>query len=153
MTDLPYGRGGSPLQNLIKWGHKYSFLTSIKCSQGIDDGPIFLKTKYSLKGSAKQIFKRVDKAILKQICFLLENKIEAKPQSGKPVIFKRRNPDQSNLNECSDGCLISWYDQIRMLDCEGYPHAFVNCNGMIIEFTNSKLNKDSISAKVNIYPI
>lgn len=31
MTDLPYGRGGSPLQNLIVRGHKETKLTALRC--------------------------------------------------------------------------------------------------------------------------
>ena len=30
MTDLPYGRGGSPLQNLIQWGHSSTMLTALR---------------------------------------------------------------------------------------------------------------------------
>ncbi|WP_201246135.1 hypothetical protein [Halochromatium salexigens] len=30
MTDLPYGRGGSPLQNLIQRGHRETVLTALR---------------------------------------------------------------------------------------------------------------------------
>ena len=43
MTDLPFGKGGSPLQNLIMRGYKHSKLSSIKCAEKIDSGPIYLK--------------------------------------------------------------------------------------------------------------
>src|SRR5689334_14815339 len=33
MTDLPYGRGGSPLQNLIIRGHKETKITAIKVEE------------------------------------------------------------------------------------------------------------------------
>ena len=54
----------------------------------------------------------------------------AKPQEGEPVLFSRRKPAQSNLASCPEGDLSSWYDQIRMLDAEGYPHAFLEIHGM-----------------------
>ena len=33
MTDVPFGRGGSPLQNLIIRGYKISKLSAIKCTK------------------------------------------------------------------------------------------------------------------------
>ena len=43
MTDVPFGRGGSPLQNLIIRGYKISKLSAIKCTKKIDGGPVYLK--------------------------------------------------------------------------------------------------------------
>ena len=38
MTDLPYGRGGSPLQNLIVRGHKSTQVSALKCIAELDAG-------------------------------------------------------------------------------------------------------------------
>ena len=43
MTDLPFGRGGSPLQNLISRGIKKTKLSAIKVVRDIDAGPIYMK--------------------------------------------------------------------------------------------------------------
>ena len=43
MTDLPFGRGGSPLQNLIVRGHKDTKISAIQVKDGIDTGDIYLK--------------------------------------------------------------------------------------------------------------
>ena len=43
MTDVPFGRGGSPLQNLIIRGHKNTVLTSLRMEEGVDSGPVYLK--------------------------------------------------------------------------------------------------------------
>ena len=40
MTDLPYGRGGSPLQNLIVRGHKETKISAIKVVKELDAGPV-----------------------------------------------------------------------------------------------------------------
>ena len=56
MTDLPYGRGGSPLQNLIKRKHRTTKITAILCDDGLDTGDIYLKEDLSLEGSAEEIF-------------------------------------------------------------------------------------------------
>lgn len=51
MTDVPYGRGGSPLQNLIVRKHKKTKLTALKMTEEIDAGPVYCKRELSLDGS------------------------------------------------------------------------------------------------------
>ena len=58
MTDLPFGRGGSPLQNLILLGKKKTVISAIQCSQKIDAGSIYLKSPLNIEGSAQDIFDR-----------------------------------------------------------------------------------------------
>ena len=65
MTDLPYGRGGSPLQNLIIKGCKETKITALKMTQELDAGGIYRKTHLSLHGSAQEIFVRASKKISK----------------------------------------------------------------------------------------
>ena len=55
MTDLPYGRGGSPLQNLIRRGHSITMLTALRCGADLDADA----QQPSLHGSAEEIFLRV----------------------------------------------------------------------------------------------
>src|SRR3989304_1628540 len=43
ITDLPYGRGGSPLQNIILNKVYNTKITSIKVDVGIDTGNIYIK--------------------------------------------------------------------------------------------------------------
>ncbi len=43
MSDLPYGRGGSPLQNLVLRGHRATKLTALRMTQELDAGPIYLR--------------------------------------------------------------------------------------------------------------
>ena len=51
MTDVPYGRGGSPLQNLIARGHRKTKLTALRMTKEFDAGPVYLKEDLSLEGS------------------------------------------------------------------------------------------------------
>ena len=53
MTDLPFGRGGTPLQNLIHSGHTDTMITALRCSAGMDTGDIYLKEPMRLHGSAE----------------------------------------------------------------------------------------------------
>ena len=71
MTDLPFGRGGSPLQNLISRGFTETKISALKVEEGLDTGPIYLKTKLKLEGTAEEIFRRSSKIIFKMILVLL----------------------------------------------------------------------------------
>ena len=74
------------------------------------------------------------------------------PQQGEPVLFSRRTPAESDLSLCTRGTLNSWYDQIRMLDATGYPHAFLEVNGMRLEFRRVSKRNDGLYADVKITP-
>lgn len=153
MTDLPYGRGGSPLQNLIKRGHIDTMLTAIRCDDGLDTGDIYIKKHLALHGSAEEIFLRADTLIEKMIEYIVHNKPSPKPQRGEVTKFIRRTPEQSDLATCSEHSLASWYDHIRMLDAEGYPHAFLEVHGMRLEFRHICRRSDGLHADVIITPI
>ena len=152
MTDLPFGRGGSPLQNLIKNRFSETVITAIKCSKEIDAGDIYLKEKLSLNGSAEEIYLRANTIIKKMILKLIFEKIVPKPQEGKPTFFKRRTESESNLLTCKISDIEDWYDHIRMLDAEDYPFAFLEVNGMKIEFRRASKRSDGIYADVKIFP-
>src|SRR5690606_11027565 len=67
MTDLPFGRGGSPLQNLISRGYKETKISALKVTKELDAGDIYLKKSLSLLGSAEEIFIRANNQIEKMI--------------------------------------------------------------------------------------
>ena len=153
MTDLPYGRGGSPLQNLIQRGHSSTMLTALRCGAGLDTGDLYLKQQLSLYGSAEEIFLRADSLIEQMIEQIVREEPIPTPQQGEPVLFSRRRPAESNLTTCPEGDLSAWYDQIRMLDAEGYPHAFLELHGMRLEFRRVCQRSDGLHADVRIIPI
>ena len=148
MTDVPYGRGGSPLQNLIIRGHKRTKLTALRMVENFDAGPVYLKKDLSLEGSALEIYIRSSYLSAEMIKHIIDEKIEPQPQSGEPVVFKRRKPKQSKISESKD--LKSLYDFIRMLDAPEYPRAFLEYEGNRYEFSKAKLERDILTAKVNI---
>lgn len=148
MTDLPYGRGGSPLQNLIVRGHKTTKISAIKITQGIDTGDIYLKSELLLEGTAYDIFKRSAYVIGQMIENILDNNLQPQPQFGEVVLFKRRKPEDGNI--CNADTIEQIHDFIRMLDCEGYPNAYFENNGIKIEFSNSKIENGKIIANAVI---
>lgn len=148
MTDLPYGRGGSPLQNLIVRGHKETMISAFKCDDGIDTGPVYVKKKLSLSGTAEEIFNRAIPVIAEMIEEIVVNGIVPLPQQGKPEAFMRRRPEDGDLSRLDS--LDRIYDYIRMLDAEGYPRAFLETNDFIFEFENARLLESELLADVKI---
>lgn len=140
MTDLPYGRGGSPLQNLIIRGHKETKVSALKVENGIDTGPIYLKYPLSLLGTADQIFIRTTKIIEEMIIEIIENGLIPVNQEGEVVSFKRRKIEDGNILKLEN--IEQIYDYIRMLDSDGYPNAFLEFGNFKIEFSNATLNSD-----------
>lgn len=148
MTDLPYGRGGSPLQNLIERGHTETVISAIKVEQEIDTGDIYLKAPLKLNGTAEEIFIRASSIIQNMIEEIIKTNPIPKKQEGEVVSFKRRKPNQSNIENLET--INNVYDYIRMLDCEGYPNAYIETKHFKIEFNNASYSNDIINANVRI---
>ncbi len=152
MTDLPYGRGGSPLQNLILNKMYKTKISAIKVEKDLDSGLVYLKRNLIIEnGSAEKIYKRASDIIFsKMIPFILKYKPMPKTQQGKIVVFKRRNPGESDLLKAEINNLRDIYDFIRMLDAEGYPKAFINKNGLKISFSNIHRLNNKLYGKYEI---
>ena len=149
MTDLPYGRGGSPLQNLIVRGLTATKLSALRVEVGLDTGPVYLKMDLSLSGTAEEIFVRVNKLVGKMIVEIIQNNLQPVPQEGDPVVFKRRKPEQSDMSGLEK--LEEIFDYIRMMDADGYPHAYIEKGEFRYEFTRASIKADgSIVADVKI---
>jgi methionyl-tRNA formyltransferase len=148
MTDLPFGRGGSPLQNLIAGGISETKITALRCVEEVDAGPMYLKKPLSLYGSAEEIFIRASEVIESMIVEILEKLPEPISQEGVATVFKRRTPEQGNLAAAQS--LEQAFDLIRMLDAEGYPNAFLNVGPFRIEFTRASRKTNQVAADVRI---
>jgi methionyl-tRNA formyltransferase len=148
MTDVPYGRGGSPLQNLIIRGKRKTKLTALRMTNALDAGPVYIKNWLSLKGSAEEIYKRADNQSADLILKIIENQINPKPQKGRIVIFKRRKPEESEIRAPQN--IRKLYDFIRMLDAPSYPRAFIKYKGFVFEFSEPRLYHNEIFSRVKI---
>lgn len=148
MTDLPFGRGGSPLQNLILLGLKKTKISALKVNKFVDSGDIYLKKELSLNGKAQQIYKRANDIIFKMILEIVKENPLPKKQQGEPTFFKRRKPYMSNIKNLNN--LEKAYDFIRMLDADGYPRAFLETDFFRFEFSDAELNDDKNNIKANV---
>ena len=148
MTDVPYGRGGSPLQNLIARGHTSTVLTALRMVEDLDAGPVYAKRPLSLDGTAEAILVRASELAMDMAVDLAATHPEPVPQEGEAVVFRRRRPSESRL---PDGLSLDGvHDFIRMLDAAGYPRAFVEVDGYRLELSRSSRYDGRVEASVTI---
>lgn len=148
MTDLPFGRGGSPLQNLIIRGREETRLTALRMTEELDAGDVYCQDSLPLEGKAQAIYERATEMCAVMSARIAEDEPSPNPQVGDVVTFARRLPEQSMLP--SAGSLKNIYDFIRMLDAEGYPHAFIEHGEYILKFTDAVSDNGGLCAKVHI---
>jgi len=148
MTDLPYGRGGSPLQNLIARGICETRISAIKVTGELDAGPIYLKENLCLHGNAEEIFIRASDTAFNMIRNIAKTRPSPVEQKGERVIFKRRTPAEGRIPAVPD--LKKVFDWIRMLDAEGYPKAFIETENLRLEFSRASLKDGHIVADAKI---
>ena len=147
-TPLPYGRGGSPIQNMIQRGHKKTEVCSLLMVEELDAGPIFYRTKVSLKGNLDSILLRVYEAVADQIKLFMKENITPKKQEGNVINFQRLGPKDNKID--FDLSIDKIYDKIRMLDSELYPKGFMNIGDSNLEFSDAMLESDTLTFKVSL---
>jgi hypothetical protein len=152
-SDLPFGRGGTPLQNLIIRQIYKTKISALEAIKEYDAGKIYLKEDIDISaGSAKEIFINISNIIFfKMIPRILLEDITPVDQVGEVVNFERRRPEQSDLKTLKHPDLIKIYDFIRMLDADGYPKAFLEFKKYKIEFSSVKNKNKKIIGRFEIH--
>ncbi len=142
-TDLPYGRGGTPIQNLIIRRKKKTKITAFIMNDKIDSGDVITKRNLSLRGSAQEIYERSSKIIFKIILKIIKmKKITSYKQKGKIVKFKRLK-NNSNISSKIKN-IDEVYNHIRMLDADSYKKAYLDIEKIRITFFNVKRIKNKL---------
>ena len=148
MTNLPYGRGGTPLQNLIIRKKKYTNISAFIMNDQIDSGDLIKikREKLVLNGSAQQIYERSSKIIFNMIKKIIKmKKIITHKQKGQIINFKRlKNNSEIDVNSNN---LNNIYDHIRMLDAKTYKNAYIKIGKLKIDFFNVKKLKNRLCLK------
>ncbi len=148
MTDLPFGRGGSPLQNLIVRGIFETKISALRCVEEMDAGPVYLKRPLSLFGAAEEIYLRAASVVEDMVAEILARAPKPRPQRGAATVFRRRKRQDGALVAARS--LPGAFDLIRMLDATGYPPAYVRVGAFRIEFTRASLKTDAVVADARI---
>jgi len=154
MTDLPFGRGGSPFQNLIIRKIYDTKISALKVESGLDTGDIYLKEDFNISiGSAEENFIKLSNIIFENmIPKILNCNLVPSKQEGNITIFQRRKPSESDLKHLEIKSLEKLYDIIRMLDAEGYPKAYIKLDNLKIEFSEVHLKNDKLVGRFEVAP-
>ena len=151
VSDLPKGRGGSPIQNQILNNVKETKITAFKINEQLDSGPICMKKNFSLEGNAKTILKNMEITSINMIKKLIKKKtIKFTKQYGEPTFFKRRKAKQSEIITSKVKTINNMYNFLRMLDAPGYPNAFINLKNFKLTFSQILIKNKIIHGKVKI---
>ena len=146
---LPFGRGGSPIQNMMIKGFQETEVCSLLMEKELDVGPVYLRTKVKLSGTLDEILVRIYNAIAKQIKVFKSKELSPKKQEGMPHQFKRLTIKDNFINFDKD--LNGIFDQIRMLDSSLYPNPFAQSGNFMMDFSKAELKNGYINANVKIY--
>jgi len=147
---LPYGRGGSPIQNLILKGFKNSPVCALKMTDILDGGPIYDSFEVSLNGTISEIFSKIAICVERLIIIICQNNTHPIEQKGEVLEFKRLL--NSNNELLGNFSINELYDRIRMVDGLDYPRAFINYGNYKIEFSEAYINGSHLKASVKIVP-
>ena len=145
---LPYGRGGSPIQNLIARGFTHAPVKALKAVKEIDAGPVYLSEDLSLEGSLSEILDRLEGVVGNLINQIVANRPAPVRQEGEPIVFSRRTPNQSRISETDS--LDEIYDKIRMVDFGEYPRGYMDYGPFRLSFSSVSRKHGGLSAEVTL---
>ncbi|HYE59400.1 MAG TPA: hypothetical protein VD948_12885 [Rhodothermales bacterium] len=151
---FPDERGGSPLQWRILSGQSEATLSMFRMTEQVDGGRIIAeRDRLPLHGAAEAVYARAMEAAADMIgSFLQAPEIHREwEQEGEPYTYKRRAPEDSRILDVPQfNTLEKVYDEIRCVDAEGYPRAFITYGGLRFEFDRAVLYDGRIKADVTI---
>ncbi len=127
-SDLPHGRGWSPLTWQVLEGADHIPVTLFEAQRELDSGPIYLQTRIDLEGT-----ELVDELRTKQAAATMnlcrtwvENYPsvveQAVPQRGEGTSYPRRTPKDSELDP--NRSLADQFNLLRVVDKQRYPAYF-----------------------------
>jgi UDP-2,4-diacetamido-2,4,6-trideoxy-beta-L-altropyranose hydrolase len=127
-SDLPSGRGWSPLTWQVLEGADSVMVTLFEAVAAIDSGPIYLQERIRFDGTElvddlrrhqAQATIRLCRASLAEYPRMLTNPCE---QAGQPTYYRRRRPEDGQLNP--DLPLRELFNLLRVSDSHRYPAWF-----------------------------
>ncbi len=131
-SDLPNGRGWSPLTWQVLEGKNVIPITLLEAALGVDSGDIYLTDTMSFNGvELLNELRTIQAEKTISLCkkFILnypESVSWAKPQDGNSSYYPRRTKENSELD--LDKTLREQFNLLRVVDNEKYP-AFIKMNG------------------------
>jgi UDP-2,4-diacetamido-2,4,6-trideoxy-beta-L-altropyranose hydrolase len=125
-SDLPKGRGFSPLTWLVLEGQRRIPVCLIEAAEMVDEGDILAKKEFSLAGHELigDMRELLGQATLDLCldCVLSPFPSPRMPQTGAPSYYSRRSPKDSRLDPTKS--IADQFDLLRTVDNEKYPAFF-----------------------------
>ena len=125
-SDLPLGRGWSPMAHQIAAGENQIVFSALSASEGVDEGPVYLKRMLQLGGTELlDEWKHLQNQFCVDIAFELGTARvlpELTPQTGEATYYPRRTfaDDQLDPNKT----LVELFNQLRVANSEEFPSWF-----------------------------
>lgn len=146
---LPKYRGGSPIQNQIIEGVSISDVNLLTMEEEVDSGDIYCRKPVSLQGNLSDIWTSISNVAAELICECVNEDLKPEPSLIKTSdVYKRRRKQPIEFDNMKNIDYI--YDQIRMMDAEGYPMSYITIGDYKLEFSRAKLEKEVIISDVRI---
>ena len=142
-SDLPAGRGWSPLVWQILEGRNEIAVSLLEAGIAVDSGAIWKKHWLHFEGT--ELYDEINEALfaaeLDLMDFALENMREVRPESQDETgasWYPRRVPEDSKLNP--ERSLAEQFDLLRIADPERYP-AYFEYRGLTYDILIKKRKK------------
>ena len=125
-SDLPKGKGFSPVQWQILEGKNNITVSLIELAQEVDSGDIFEQTEIKLDGS--ELYKDIRSAQANATFKLVEHFLDSyplvdkRPQVGKSTFYRKRSLADGELNV--DLSIREQFQLLRIGNNEGWPSFF-----------------------------
>ncbi|WP_270661686.1 formyltransferase family protein [Thomasclavelia ramosa] len=122
-SDLPTGKGFSPLSYQIMEGKNEVVLTLFEAVKELDAGPFYMKEKLTFDGTEllDELRQKMAIKINKMCCYFVEHndELEPKKQIGEETIYKRltKNDNALDINKS----IKEQFNHLRIADNERYP--------------------------------
>jgi methionyl-tRNA formyltransferase len=138
-SDLPRGRGWSPLTWRILEGATHLTVTLFEAADAVDAGPIYFQREIRFEGhelvdELRALLEDATRELVLEFARAWPN-VSARPQEGEPTFYPRRRPIDSKLDP--DRSLAESFNQLRVVDNDRYP-AFFEYRGHVYELRITK---------------
>lgn len=138
-SDLPKGRGWSPMTWQILEGKNEVMITLFEAKERVDSGPIYLQDRIKLEGHelVEELRRKQGKMTIKLVTSFVNSypKVEGRIQRGRPTYYSRRRSGDSELD--INKSIKDQFNLLRVVDNRRYP-AFFRYRGHEYILTVSK---------------
>ena len=146
-SNLPDGKGGSPLQNQIIDGIIKSKVNLISMVEQLDAGPVYCSQDITLQGSLFDIWMCISTVAHALIKKCIKDNLSPIQQTGHGKQYKRRKDNSLPIDTEE---LYDIYRHVQMLDAEGYPNSNLKVGNFIFSFSRAKHCGEEILCDVKI---